>query len=538
MKISKTQVIVIGSGIAGLYASIKLAENNRHVLLITKSNLRESNSRYAQGGIVAVLPQNHDDSVGLHVKDTLKAGAGLTEESVAKFISENSYDAIKDLISYGVPFDKDDSDKISLTLEAAHSTRRILHAGGDATGKSIEVALSNIVEENTNITIYEKTQVVDLLVNKNNICTGAILFNIETNEYETVYASAVIMAAGGVGQIYSNTTNPQIATGDGIALGYRANAVIQDVEFVQFHPTALTFMDNGTRFLISESVRGEGAKLKNSNKETFTHKYDKRGDLAPRDIVARAIISEMNINNDSHVYLDTTLIDKSKLAKRFPNIIKACKDNGMDISKTMIPVSPAAHFMMGGLKVVKTGQTSVSGLFAVGESSCTSLHGANRLASNSLLECVVTSKQVAEYLNSIQLSNDVNTDEQVQSIIDIYDSPLSTSTSDVAFLTKELKNSMWENAGIERTEKKLSSALEVIDEIKRKFNKDYKCANIKEYELRNMLTVAELIVKCALARKESRGAHYRSDYPEADSVAYHSYIRIKDFAVKNVLSFS
>jgi len=382
MKFSTKSVVIIGSGIAGLYSAIKLSEKtDNEILLVTKANIGESNSRYAQGGIVGVLPENLKDSVELHVQDTVNAGAGLTDSDVARFISENSADVIDDLIKYGVDFDKNRENKIELTLEAAHSINRILHAGGDATGKSIELALSDKAEKTKNITIYQGTQAVDLLIDSDKKCRGVILYNSTTEEYETVYSSVVVIATGGVGQVYSNTTNPKIATGDGISLAYRAGAVMQDMEFVQFHPTALIIEENGSRFLISESVRGEGASLKNPDGEFFTQNYDKRGDLAPRDVVTRAIFFEMQEKGYSHVLLDTSSIPKEKLIERFPNIIRVCKENGIDILTDSIPVSPAAHYLMGGIKISTDGKTSIHGLFAVGEASCSSLHGANRLAS-------------------------------------------------------------------------------------------------------------------------------------------------------------
>ncbi|OGI30445.1 MAG: L-aspartate oxidase [Candidatus Melainabacteria bacterium RIFOXYA12_FULL_32_12] len=536
MRLSEHSIVIVGSGIAGLYAAIKLAENGNKVLLVTKSTLRESNSRYAQGGIAGVLPENVLDSVDLHVQDTVKAGAGLTNVDVARYISKYSSEVIRDLFSYGVPFDKDASNEIALTLEAAHSVRRILHAGGDSTGKSIEVTLSDLVENNPNITIYQKTQAVDLLINSNNECNGVIVFNTENLEYEAIISSAVIIASGGAGQVYSTTTNPKIATGDGIALAYRANAVIQDMEFVQFHPTALTIIENDTRFLISESVRGEGAKLKNLDGELFTYKYDQRGDLAPRDIVTRAIFFELNKTNSSYVLLDTSLIDANKLQQRFPNIIRVCQENGINILNGSIPVSPAAHYIMGGIKISVTGKTTMPGLFAVGEASCASLHGANRLASNSLLECLVVSNELAKYLSDNDIGVISACDQRIDSLIEQYDKEYFSEKLDISSLTRQLKEIMWKKAGIIRNEQGLNDALRQIYSLKQEFNKEYKCSNVEEYEFRNLLIMAELIIKSALARRESRGAHYREDYPDADSRAYHSYVRKGDTIVQNDLS--
>lgn len=525
MKFSTKAIVIIGSGIAGLYSAIKLsAKKDKEILLITKTNLRESNSRYAQGGIVGILPENLKDSVDLHVKDTVNAGAGLTDENIAKFISENSTEAIYDLIKYGVEFDKNKENKIELTLEAAHSINRILHAGGDATGKSIELALSNIAENTENITIYQETQAVELLIDSDKNCRGVILFNSASKEYETVYSSAVVIASGGIGQAYSNTTNPEIATGDGISLAYRAGATIQDMEFVQFHPTALNIKENGSRFLISESVRGEGARLINPDCKSFTKNYDKRGDLAPRDVVTRSIFFEMQEKNYSHVLLDTSSIPKEKLLERFPNIIKACKEHGIDIFKEPIPVSPAAHYIMGGIKISKEGKTSINGLYAVGEASCSSLHGANRLASNSLLECVVIAGEMAKHLLELPLEVSPTCDCKINCLISQYEKRILTTKPDVVEFTKQLKETMWVNAGIVRTEKGLNQALKTINELKLEFSQEYKCRNVQEYELRSLLTIAELIIKSALARKESRGAHFREDYPNTSEKAYHSYI--------------
>jgi len=522
MKVSQIPLVIIGSGIAGLYSAIKLAENpDNKVLLVTKSQLGESNSRYAQGGIVGILPENLKDSVDLHVKDTIIAGAGLCDEEIARFISQNSSQAINDLINYGVEFDRDKDNKVQLTLEAAHSVNRILHAGGDATGKSIELALCNKVQSKENITIYCETIAVDLLMDLDQNCRGVILYKEETKEYEVIFASAVVIATGGAGQVYSNTTNPSIATGDGIALAYRAGAIVQDMEFVQFHPTALNIEENGSRFLISESVRGEGARLRNPDDKYFTEKYDARGDLAPRDVVTRAIFFEMQDKNYSHVYLDTSSIPKEKILERFPNIIRVCKENGIDILNGYIPVSPAAHYMMGGIKITREGKTSIAGLYAIGEASCSALHGANRLASNSLLECVVVAGEMAKYILSQNIQVKNVKDCKIDCLISQYEKQLLTFKPEVTSFTKELKEIMWGKAGIIRSEQSLKQALIKINEIKLDFEQQYKCRNIKEYELRNLLIVSEIIVKSAILRKESRGAHYRSDYTQTLDLAEH-----------------
>jgi L-aspartate oxidase len=532
MNFSTKSIVIIGSGIAGLYSAIKLAEaTDKEILLVTKANIGESNSRYAQGGIVGVLPDNLKDSVDLHVKDTVNAGAGLTNEQIARFISENSAEAIADLIKYGVDFDKNKENQIQLTLEAAHSVNRILHAGGDATGKSIELALVNKAKTTKNITVYQGTQAVELLVDADKTCRGVILFDTNSQKYEIVYTSAVVIATGGIGQVYSNTTNPEIATGDGIALAYRAGAIIQDMEFVQFHPTALNIVENGSRFLISESVRGEGAKLKNPDGEFFTENYDNRGDLAPRDVVTRAIFFEMQKKGYENVLLDTSSIEKEHLLARFPNIINACKENGINIFEEPIPVSPAAHYLMGGIKISQDGNTSISGLYAVGEASCSSLHGANRLASNSLLECVVVAGEMVKNLLKQPLEIQPTQDCKIKCLITQYERQAFIDKPDVLKMMKNLKETMWQNAGIVRTEKTLCKALKEINEIKLEFAQEYKCRNIHEYELRNLLNIAELIVKSALARKESRGAHYREDYTEKSNNAYHSYLSKESFEI-------
>lgn len=539
MKKTEYSVVIVGSGIAGLFAALKISENqniDKGILLVTKAKLGESNSRYAQGGIVAVLPENNQDSVSLHVSDTIKAGAGLSDINITKFISERSAEVINDLTKYGVSFDKDNSQNFSLTLEGAHSVKRILHAGGDATGKSMEVALSNAVMNNDKITILEETQAVELLINSEEKCKGVILFDAKTNEYTAVCSPAVVIASGGFGQVYSNTTNPSIATGDGIAMAYRANAVVQDIEFVQFHPTALSAESGESRFLISESVRGEGARLRNSKGELFTFKYNNMGDLAPRDVVTRSIYFEMQETNSNCVYLDATIIDKDRVMKRFPNISRVCKENGVDIYSEPIPVSPAAHYAMGGIKVNTQAQSSIEGLYAVGEAGCTSLHGANRLASNSLLECVVSSSELANNLANTELNLSNAEDNSIANTISLYEKDtLPLKENELNTGIKSLKETMWECAGIVRSQQSLGNALRIINDLKRNFGKLNKCSDLKEYEYRNMLTIAELIVQAALARRESRGAHYREDCTETSNHAYHSFMKKGELLSSNVL---
>ena len=521
MKQLKYSAVIVGSGISGLYTALKLEQNSlgSKILLVTKSNLGESNSYYAQGGMVAVLKDNSADNVELHIKDTLVAGAGLNDESTVKFISENSDTVVKDLLGFGVEFDRDENGNFTLTKEAAHSVNRILHCGGDSTGREIEIALIKAVKENKNIEICENTAVVDLIV-ENNICKGLISFD---GNYEQIISDVVILATGGLGQIYQYTTNPLGATGDGFALAYRAGAVLRDMEFVQFHPTALAIDDrtHHNRFLISEAVRGEGAKLCDKNGFYYMKDYDKREELAPRDIVARANFIQMQKTNSGCVYLDGTKLANPK--KRFPTISKKCAQNGIDIEKDLIPVAPAAHYFMGGIKTDLNGESSVKNLFAIGECASTGLHGANRLASNSLLECVVCAYKTAEYLN-----NNVGVATPTYKLcasLEWEPKSLSSNRCNIFDLKSKLKTTMWQNVGIFRDENSLNQALSDIEQIENEFNKGDYCANIEEYELRNMLITSKLVIKSALQRKESRGAHYRTDFLQTDKVAKHSEIK-------------
>lgn len=526
MKYSEYSVVIVGSGAAGLYAALKISQNielPEGILIITKSALGESNSKYAQGGIVGVLHQNNFDNIEKHTSDTLNAGAGLSEIDVTKSISEASDEVINDLIKNGIEFDKDENGNLAFTMEAAHSIKRILHSGGDATGKCITDSLVKSVMNNKKINIMENAITVEILVNAQNECKGVIVYNSLTDEHEVIYTSALIMATGGAGQLYKYTTNPEGATGDGIALAYDAGAEIEDMEFIQFHPTALALNpDSNNRFLISEAVRGEGAKLINNHGEEFMSKYSDKRELAPRDVVTRAIYSEMKTENSANVFLNASIIDTLTLSKRFPTISKRCNENGINIAKVPIPVAPAAHYTMGGIKARVDGKTSINGLYAIGETACTGLHGANRLASNSLLECVVCAYELADYLSFANLETPKKIDEGIKKMIDVYSRPANGKPYNTNELKSKLKDIMWNYVGIQRNETSLQLAYNEIIKLKNGFKRLRRCMSIGEYEYRNMLTVAKLITESAINRKESRGSHCRTDYKQTDINAKHS----------------
>lgn len=533
MKYSKYSAVIIGSGIAGMYSALKLTEHTKlpdGVVIISKTKLGDGNSKYAQGGIVGVLKENTQDTSISHINDTLKAGAGLNEIDTVKFISESSDEVIHDLMGYGVEFDKNEKNQLCFTLEAAHSIRRILHAGGDATGRRIDEALCLKIRENEDISVYENTCAVELLISADGDCKGVIAYNSLTDEYEVIYSAHTVIATGGLGQLYKCTTNPAVSTGDGVALAYNAGAELQDIEFVQFHPTSLAIDGGENRFLISEAVRGEGAKLTDDTGCEFMVNYHDKRELAPRDIVTRAINSEMQKKALDKVFLQTSCIDKATILSRFPTITGVCKKNGIDITKSPIPVSPAAHYSMGGVKTDLNGCTSVKGLYAVGEVASTGLHGANRLASNSLLECVVCAWALADYLSFVSLTAPKMIDIKIKETIEKYEQNLDETIYDVVKLKKELQQIMWDNAGIIRTEDSLKIALSKIRLLKNKFKRGVKCASIEEYEYKNMLLVSELIVTSALNRKESRGAHYRSDFPVTFEKGEHSLIKKGDMS--------
>ena len=527
MKFSEYSAVIIGSGAAGLYSALKISQMANipnKILVVTKDSLGISNSKYAQGGIVGVLHQNPEDNIESHIKDTINAGAGICNIDAVTNISKASDAVINDLINIGVVFDRNDKNELTFTLEAAHSIRRILHSGGDATGKGIIDGLIKAVNKDDNISVLENSVAVEILVNTNNECNGVIIYNKTTNEHEVIYTQNLILASGGAGQIYKYTTNPKCATGDGIALAYEVGCDIQDMEFIQFHPTALALStDSKNRFLISEAVRGEGAKLLNNKNEEFMSKYSEKRELAPRDVVARAIYNEMQKENSSNVYLDATVIGAAKLTQRFPTISKNCQNNGINITEKPIPVAPAAHYTMGGIKADIYGKTSVNGLFAIGETASTGFHGANRLASNSLLECVVCGYKLADCLAHTEIKQ-IIPDDKVQNTINLYSQPVSEQLSDIAELKSEMQDIMWNKVGIIRTKESLIEAKNELSRLKNKFGRNRVCTNCEEYELRNMLTVASLITECALNRKESRGAHYRTDYPQTDKDGIHSVI--------------
>ncbi|MBR1680203.1 L-aspartate oxidase, partial [bacterium] len=461
------------------------------------------------------------DSIASHMADTLNAGAGLSDFNTVKYISENSDKVIKDLISMGVEFDRDENGKLLFTLEGAHSVKRILHCNGDATGRGIEKRLSALVSKNENIIVLQNTIAVELIVDED-ICKGVVIF--DGSNYRAVLSEAVILACGGLGQMYKNTTNPACATGDGFALAYNAGAILQDMEFVQFHPTALAVNSEDANFLISEAVRGEGAKLLDEKGSEYMKDYHELKELAPRDVVTRANFEEMAKSGSDYVYLNASIIGEEKLKKRFPTISETCLRNGIDRTKDYIPVHPAAHYFMGGVKAYMDGRTSVKGLYALGETASTGLQGANRLASNSLLECVVMAYSLADYLKTHIYESEIIINESIEKNLKKYSQELGFIEYDTDALKAELQAIMWDGAGIIRSEDSLKNANIQLQNLKSKFLRSAKCLNIAEYEFKNMLTVAQIIINAALNRKESRGAHYRTDYPYTKDIAEHNCI--------------
>ncbi len=522
MKHSKYSIVIIGSGAAGLYLALSAQRKCRTkdgILVLTKSGLDECNSALAQGGIVSVMPEiNPRDNVTSHIMDTIKAGCGLNDFNIVKFISENSSCVINDLIDLGVEFDKKEDGSLSFTLEAAHSMPRILHAGGDYTGRVIEDRLAYLVKKSDSIEVYENSMAVELLCDNKKACRGVLIYNPALDTYEAVYSNAVILATGGIGQVYEYTTNPVVATADGIALASLAGAEVSDMEFVQFHPTALSASALGEKPknmpLVSEAVRGEGAKLLNADKKPFMEKYHPKAELAPRDVVARAIFNEMETAQSRNVFLDITPIGLERFKKRFPAITNICNEANIDLSTGLIPVSPAAHYFMGGVKVNFNMETTIENLYAIGEVSRTGLHGANRLASNSLLECVVCAYKLADVLSQRNLDAPKSFDSGVKATLEMYEGNFANEILETGILRRMLKKAMWQNAGIVRTKDGLNNALRVIEDIKL-ISKHSRVYSTQEgYELRNSIIAAQLITEAALSRENSIGAHFREDAQE------------------------
>ncbi|WP_303673253.1 L-aspartate oxidase [Vampirovibrio chlorellavorus] len=506
--VRQVSALVVGTGISGLFTALKLAEAGVDTLLITKSALDESNSRYAQGGIAAVLPSNPDDSLDLHLQDTIRAGAGLCNEQSARSILAEGYASIEDLLFYGVPFDRNPDNQLALTREAAHSVQRILHAGGDATGHSVEMALIDKVRKNPRIEVMEYAQVVELLL-VDGVCQGCRAVDYHKREEVVVYSPHTVLATGGIGRIYSHTTNPAIATGDGIALAAQARAAIENMEFIQFHPTAF-YADGQLHFLVSEALRGEGGLLRDREGRLFASKYHPDGELAPRDIVTRAIYAEMRAAHLPYVYLDITHLPAETIEKRFPTILSSCLKFGVDIRKDWIPVAPAAHYLMGGITVDVEGKTTVPGLYSVGETAYTGLHGANRLASNSLLECVVLARRVARYIGE-------NARALVEQASGASSGQYGYESQPAMFeALGKLHDLMWQQVGILRSGKDLELALAALETLEAQvLSHHWQQVIPVGFELMSQLKVARLIAQAALARCESRGAHTRLDFPES-----------------------
>lgn len=519
----KTDFLVLGSGIAGLFFAIKASQIGE-VIIVTKKDKSESNTNYAQGGIACVFDK--DDKFEYHIEDTLKAGAGLCHKDVVEMVVKEAPKRIKELISLGTKFteSKESPDTYELGKEGGHSRRRILHSG-DFTGREIERTLLEKIKTIDNIKIYENHIAIDLLIESKLLkttlpedrCFGAYILDEETGIVKTIVAKFVILATGGSGQVYLHTTNPKIATGDGVAMAYRAGAKIANMEFFQFHPTALYEINGEQSFLISEAVRGEGGVLRLPDGTPFMEKYHPLKDLAPRDIVARAIDSEMKKYGLKYVYLDITHLSKDFIKERFPQIYEECLSRGIDITKEYIPVVPSAHYMCGGVWTDKFGESSLRNLYAIGETACTGLHGANRLASNSLLEAIVFANNAY-----IKTSTNLNLVKDVR--LDLISEWKYYGTIDPEEMVviyhnwDEIKRLMWNYVGIVRTDKRLERAKRRIDILKDEIREYYHNFKLISplIELRNLTTVADLIISSALLRKESRGLHYNLDYPNLD----------------------
>ena len=490
--------IIIGSGAAGLRAALDLASAGK-VLILTKTEIRESNSRYAQGGIAAAIGQ--EDSANLHFSDTIAAGAGLCDEEAVRILTQEGPAEIERLVAWGTSFDRQNG-TIELAREGAHSQARVLHAQGDATGKEIVRALSDTVRALDSVKIIPFAFVQELIVDAGRVC--GVRFSSQGKLFEAT-GRATLIASGGAGQVYRETTNPPVATGDGFALGYRAGALLSDMEFVQFHPTALK-LPNMPPFLISEAIRGEGAHLINSAGERFVD------ELAPRDVVARAIYERLKA--EKGVFLDLRHLSADNILKRFPHISSYCSQQGFDITQQPVPVVPAAHYFMGGLHTDLHGRTSITGLFAAGEAASTGVHGANRLASNSLLECVVFGRRAAAAMKEIRANEKASRPQESASVR----VPLHSESA-----RSVIRDAAWLGAGIIRSETAIKENLAVLEFMEEQWEL-HSSPSLEQLETSNLLMVARVILQSARIRLESRGAHYRSDYPERnDAFKSHSW---------------
>ena len=495
--------IIVGSGIAGLYTAL-LAKEQGSMLIITKGSIDDCNTKYAQGGIAAAIGKN--DSPERHFRDTIAAGDGICNEEEVRILVDEAPDRITDLVNFGVPFDTLDGE-IALTMEAAHSLPRILHAGGDATGEHIEFTLSEQVRT-SKIQVLEDCLVTEILVEKGRV-SGIKALDCRTGSIEEFECRFLILATGGAGQLYKFSTNPEVATGDGVVLAFNAGAEITDMEFFQFHPTALR-LPGVTPFLISEAVRGEGGILRNVDGYRFMPDYTPEGDLAPRDVVARSILYEMKKNGSDRVFIDITHLPPQVITTRFPHIYRFCLDHGLDITKGLIPVAPAAHYMMGGIKVNSWGETNIAGLFACGETACTGVHGANRLASNSLLEAAVFSKRIVEKTGEV-----ARTEASAASkVVEVHHSLSDRQVPQVVPVPSlsAVQQLQWDKVGIIRNKEGLTQAADILAAWQRLLPQP---TDRPSCELSNLVLTGRLVTEAALLREESRGAHFRSDFPRS-----------------------
>ena len=510
--------IIVGSGIAGLYVAL-LAVKRGSVLILTKGNIDDCNTKYAQGGIAVAIGK--DDSPELHFKDTMAAGDGLCDPEAVYILTRQAADCIADLIRFGVPFDTLNGE-ITLTREAAHSVPRIMHAGGDATGEHIEVTLSRHVRASP-VKVLENCLACEILIQDGTV-QGVKALDCRTGSVEEYSCQFLILATGGAGRLFKYTTNFDVATGDGIALAFEAGAEITDIEFFQFHPTVLR-LPGVAPFLISEAVRGEGGILRNVEGYRFMPDYVAEAELAPRDVVARSIVYEMRKTHSDRVFLDVTHLPPQLITTRFPHIYRFCWEHGLDITRGLIPVAPAAHYLMGGVKVNTWGETSISRLFAAGETACTGVHGANRLASNSLLESIVFGKRIVQRTEAILSSRESQKDEYSGMKTAKADSPFIAAINPPLYCTlmdrepvsdapalnlPNLQSLMWEKVGIIRNGDGLSEAARILATWQHRLPHP---SDRPTYELNNLVLCARLMAEAALLRQESRGAHFRADFP-------------------------